>query len=76
MRYLSERTLWASFKTTTCSKDGWRQQVRACELAGVELLCCPEAVLGGLADYVSGPFEIAISERNLQKRLDPIASDT
>lgn len=52
------------------------QQVRACELAGVELLCCPEAVLGGLAGYVSGPFEIAISERNLQKRLDPIASDT
>jgi 5-aminopentanamidase len=52
------------------------QQVRACELAGVELLCCPEAVLGGLADHASGPFEIAISERNLQKRLDPIASDT
>jgi predicted amidohydrolase len=54
------------------------QQVRACEFAGVELLCCPEGVLGGLADYSARPLEIAIGARNgqLQNLLDPIASDT
>jgi predicted amidohydrolase len=54
------------------------QQVRACEFAGVELLCCPEGVLGGLADYTSRPFEIAIGTRNgqLQNLLEPIVSDT
>jgi predicted amidohydrolase len=54
------------------------QQVRACEAAGVEFLCCPEAVLGGLADYASRPSEIAIGVQDgqLQQRLEPIASDT
>lgn len=29
-----------------------RKQIDRCEALGVEFLCCPEAVLGGLADYV------------------------
>jgi hypothetical protein len=29
-----------------------REQVEICESQGVEILCCPEGVLGGLADYV------------------------
>ena len=27
-----------------------RARVRACEAEEVEILCCPEAILGGLAD--------------------------
>ena len=54
------------------------QQVRACEAAGIEFLCCPEGVLGGLADYASRPSEIAIGVQGgqLQQRLAPMASDT
>ena len=37
-----------------------RVQIDRCETLGVEILCCPEAVLGGLADYVDQPSEIAI----------------
>jgi predicted amidohydrolase len=53
-------------------------QVRACESIGVEFLCCPEGVLGGLADYTSRPYEIAIDvqQGQLQRALAPIASDT
>jgi predicted amidohydrolase len=53
-------------------------QVRTCESIGVQFLCCPEGVLGGLADYVSRPYEIAIDVQNgqLQRALTPIASDT
>jgi len=53
-------------------------QVRACESIGVEFLCCPEGVLGGLADDASQPHAIAINVRNgeLQRALAPIASKT
>ena len=37
-----------------------REQIDRCEALGVEILCCPEGVLGGLADYVERPAEIAI----------------
>jgi predicted amidohydrolase len=55
-----------------------REQVRICELQGVEILCCPEGVLGGLADYVSRPREIAINAESgqLENVLAPLASDT
>ena len=36
-------------------------RVRECERAGVRLLCCPEGALGGLADYVDVPDDIAIA---------------
>jgi predicted amidohydrolase len=53
-------------------------QVRACESIGVKFLCCPEGVLGGLADYASRPLEIAIDVQNgqLQRVVTLIASDT
>ena len=54
-------------------------QIRACESIGVEFLCCPEGVLGGLADYASRSYEIAINvqeEGQLQRALAPIASET
>jgi len=53
-------------------------QVRICESIGVKFLCCPEAVIGGLADYASRPYEIAIGVQNgpLQRAVTPFASDT
>ena len=52
-------------------------RVRACEVAGVEILCCPEAILGGLADHIENPIRLAISVRSgqLAAVLAPLASD-
>jgi len=54
-----------------------RQQVDRCEALGVEILCCPEALLGGLADYVDPPERAAIdtSVGGLDRLLSPLASD-
>jgi predicted amidohydrolase len=52
-----------------------RQQVRRCENAGVSLLCCPEAVIGGLADDAPEPTRIAIATPDIDAVLAPIASD-
>jgi 5-aminopentanamidase len=54
-----------------------RERVDWCELEGVEVLCCPEAVLGGLADYAPRPHEIAINveDGELTTVLAPLASD-
>ncbi len=54
-----------------------REQVLRCEAQGVEILCCPEGVLGGLADYVDSPADIAINVESgqLQALLAPLASD-
>jgi 5-aminopentanamidase len=53
------------------------QQVVLCEALGVKILCCPEAVLGGLADYVEPPARAAIdtSVGALDRLLAPLASD-
>ena len=55
-----------------------REQVDRCESIGVEILCCPEGVLGGLADNSDRPTGIAISvdSGQLNKVLAPLASDT
>jgi 5-aminopentanamidase len=54
-----------------------REQVDVCESKGVEILCCPEGVVGGLADYASRPNDIAIDVEGgqLQALLAPLASD-
>lgn len=51
-------------------------QVRTCESMSVELLCCPEGVLGGLADYAPSPHDIAFDARTgeLERALAPLAS--
>jgi len=61
----------------TTAIDGVREQVARCELAGVDMLCCPEATLGGLADYARDPRSIAIDVESGQLRdvLRPLASD-
>ena len=50
-------------------------QVKECEAVGVEILCCPEAVLGGLADHSRRPAELAIDAasgplRTILRRID------
>jgi predicted amidohydrolase len=52
-----------------------RQRVRWCEDEGVSILCCPEAVLGGLADYDADPSRFAIDAKQLESVLAPLASD-
>jgi 5-aminopentanamidase len=54
-----------------------RARVRACEAKGIAILCCPEAILGGLADQSEDPVRLAISVRTgqLDVVLAPLASD-
>lgn len=53
-----------------------KARVRECETLGVSILCCPEAILGGLADYAEDPFRLAIPARHLEGVLAPLASET
>lgn len=55
-----------------------RTRVAWCEEHGVEILCCPEAILGGLADYSRDParFSIRAKAGQLDSVLAPLASDT
>lgn len=53
-----------------------RERVRWCESEHVEILCCPEAILGGLADYAPRPrdFAIGVECGQLAAVLAPLAS--
>jgi 5-aminopentanamidase len=53
-----------------------RGRVEWCETEGVDILCCPEAVLGGLADDLECPSDIAIDVESgqLASLLAPLAS--
>lgn len=55
-----------------------RQQILHCESEGIEILCCPEAILGGLADDAVTPEPLALSVDcgELQMVLSPLASET
>lgn len=55
-----------------------RKRVEQCEAEGVEILGCPEAVLGGLADYAACPsdFALEVESGQLSDVLAPLASDT
>ena len=55
-----------------------RAQVERCESKRVDILCCPEAILGGLADYSDDPTRFAIpsSVSRLESTLAVLASDT
>jgi len=54
-----------------------REQVGWCESNDVEILCCPEGVLGGLADYATRPADIALDLEGgqLDALLAPLASE-
>ena len=55
-----------------------RARVEWCEAEDVRVLCCPEAILGGLADYARNPRESALAANagQLDSVLAPLASDT
>ncbi len=53
-----------------------RDRVKWCEREDVQILCCPEAVLGGLADDAEHPADFAIDVKSgeLEVLLAPLAS--
>ena len=55
-----------------------QERVSWCESEGVSILCCPEAILGGLADYCEDPalFAIRTDDNQLNRVLAPLASET
>jgi predicted amidohydrolase len=55
-----------------------RIQLKQCESECITVLCCPEAILGGLADNDRHPsrFAIAANTDMLKTTLSPLASDT
>jgi len=53
-----------------------QHQIERCESEGVTVLCCPEAILGGLADSVDDPLAFAIPLDRLESVLAPLSSDT
>ena len=58
------------------AREDIARQIKLCEAEGVEILCCPEAVIGGLADYAGDPAEFAIDVGQLRNALAPLASST
>ena len=50
-----------------------RRRVDECEAEGVAILCCPEAVAGGLADYARGQFRTAVPTSDTLSFLAPVA---
>jgi predicted amidohydrolase len=55
-----------------------QERVGWCESEGVSILCCPEAILGGLLDYAENParFAIRTDDGQLANVLAPLTSDT
>src|SRR5262249_19188651 len=51
-------------------------RIRWCEANGAAILCCPEGLLGGLADYAPEPRSAALKVRDgqLARTLAPMAS--
>lgn len=54
-----------------------RDQVAFCAENDIRLLCCPECVLGGLADYACSPSDIALNVESgqLSSMLQSLAND-
>ena len=55
-----------------------RTEIECCETHGVEILCCPEGIIGGLADYAATPSgnAIRVDDGSLDEMLQPLGSDT
>jgi predicted amidohydrolase len=53
-----------------------RSAIAACEAQHIDFLCCPEAVLGGLADYAAASGVRAIETNAIASALAPLASET
>ena len=55
--------------------DRLRAQVERCEAEDVSILCCPEALFGGLADDVADPDAVAIDTSRIGEVLAPLSSN-
>lgn len=53
-----------------------RRRVEQCEATDITFLCCPEAILGGLADYSKDPTRFAVATGEIAAVLAPLSSDT
>lgn len=65
--------------SATSSRDAvelLRRQVERCEKENVTVLCCPEAIIGGLADYSENPRAFSVGIPQLESVLAPMSSDT
>jgi predicted amidohydrolase len=51
-----------------------RRRMEQCEAEGVAILCCPEAVVGGLADYAPDPLQVAVTPSAVLASLGPMAN--
>src|SRR5215471_883890 len=53
-----------------------REKVAWCEAQDISILCCPEAILGGLADFSDEPnrFAVRATEGELDRVLAPLKS--
>jgi 5-aminopentanamidase len=51
-----------------------RRRADQCEAEDVKILCCPEAVAGGLADYARDPFKTAVPTSGILTFLGPVAN--
>jgi len=54
------------------------QRVRWCESEGIAILCCPEGIIGGLADYCDQPaqYAIRVAGGELENVLAPLRSSS
>jgi predicted amidohydrolase len=53
-----------------------QSRIRQCEAEGIAILCCPEAILGGLADNSRDPMSVAIATARIPSVVGPLTSDT
>ena len=53
-----------------------QRRVEQCEADKISFLCCPEAILGGLADYSHDPTRFAIATDRVRAVFAPLASNT
>lgn len=53
-----------------------RERLTQCERTGIDLLCCPEAMLDGLAHEADGqnPRDVAVNVKELRRLLAPLTS--
>ncbi len=78
MRVAAYQAPFAACSSIDVALNLIRAQVNVCAAEGVEILCCPEGILGGLADYVKCPTDMAIDVEGgqLEAVLAPLASPT
>jgi hypothetical protein len=50
--------------------DRIRERVAWCEAEGVSILCCPEAILGGLADCSTDPTRVVYTAQQIGAEVD------